>query len=74
LLVILAVNSIIRQMAEGKVMGENLGLHPLVALISVYVGIRLFGTKGFIAGPLAVIFIKAVFHSVILPVFPLDEE
>ncbi|MFA7634364.1 MAG: sporulation integral membrane protein YtvI [Bacillota bacterium] len=74
LIVVLAVNSVVRQMAEGKVMGENLGLHPLVALISIYVGIRLFGTKGFIAGPLAVIFIKAVLHSVILPVFPLDEE
>ncbi len=74
LLVVLGVNSIVRQVAEGKVMGENLDLHPLVALISIYVGIRLFGAKGFIAGPLAVIFIKAIFQSVILPMFPLDEE
>ena len=74
LIIVLAVNSIVRQIAEGKVMGENLDLHPLVALVSIYVGIRLFGTKGFIAGPLAVIFIKAVYQSVILPMFPFDEE
>ena len=71
---VLALSSAVRQVAEARVMGRNLDLHPLVALISVYVGVQLFGVKGFIAGPLAVIFFKAILHSIILPVFPLDKE
>lgn len=74
LISVLALSSAVRQVAEAKVMGRNLDLHPLVALVSVYVGVQLFGVKGFIAGPLAVIFFKAILHSVILPVFPLDKE
>ena len=74
LLAVLALSSAVRQAAEARVMGRNLDLHPLVALISVYVGVQLFGVKGFIAGPLAVIFVKAILHSVILPMFPPDKE
>ena len=74
LVAVLALSSAVRQVAEARVMGRNLDLHPLVALISVYVGVQLFGVKGFIAGPLAVIFFKAILHSVILPMFPLDKE
>ncbi len=74
LIAVLAISSTVRQVAEAKVMGKNLDLHPLVALISVYVGVQLFGVNGFIFGPLAVIFMKAMLHSVILPMFPLDKE
>lgn len=74
LIAVLAIGSAVRQVAEARVMGRSLDLHPLVALISVYVGVQLFGVKGFIAGPLAVIFFKAMLHSIILPMFPLDKE
>lgn len=74
LIAVLAISSTVRQVAEARVMGRNLDLHPLVALVSVYVGVQLFGLSGFIMGPLAVIFMKAILHSVILPVFPLDKE
>lgn len=73
LLTILGVVVLARQLAEARVIGKQLGLHPLVALVSVYVGIRLFGVKGFIVGPLTVIFIKAVLLTVLLPMFPLEE-
>lgn len=74
LLAVHGITSAVRQVAELRVMGKNMDLHPLVALISIYVGARLLGTKGLIAGPLSVIFIKAIYQSIINPMFPVEEE
>ncbi|MCR4426802.1 MAG: sporulation integral membrane protein YtvI [Firmicutes bacterium] len=74
LLVVLSSAALVRQLAEARVIGRNIGLHPLAALVSVYAGIRLFGVKGFFVGPLTVIFLKAILTSLILPMFPLDGE
>jgi len=45
----------IRRTVEPKVMGVQMGLSPLTTLISMYIGIRLFGLFGFIIGPVALI-------------------
>ncbi|MEA4882149.1 MAG: sporulation integral membrane protein YtvI [Clostridia bacterium] len=74
LVAVLFVTSAIRQVAEARVMGSSLDLHPLAALISVYVGVRLFGVTGLIAGPIAVVFVKAVYRFVIRPMLPAEEE
>jgi len=44
----------IRRIMEPKVMGTQTGLHPLVALSSIYAGWRLFGVLGAIFGPIGV--------------------
>ncbi|MFO7294764.1 MAG: sporulation integral membrane protein YtvI [Clostridia bacterium] len=58
---------IVRQFLEPKVVGQSLGLHPLVTLISIYVGLRLFGIIGLFLGPLVVAIIKALQKAKILP-------
>ncbi|HAA08869.1 MAG: sporulation integral membrane protein YtvI [Syntrophomonadaceae bacterium] len=58
LLVLYVIISVVRQFLEPKIIGDNIGLHPLATLISLYVGLQLGGIVGMIAGPvLLVIFI-----------------
>ncbi|MBB6511330.1 sporulation integral membrane protein YtvI [Gracilibacillus halotolerans] len=45
----------IRRTVEPKVMGKHIGLSPLATLISMYIGLKLFGLIGFIIGPICVI-------------------
>lgn len=50
----------IRRTVEPKVMGVQMGLSPLTTLISMYIGLRLFGLFGFIIGPVvSIIFTSA---------------
>lgn len=48
----------IREILEAKLMGERIGLSPLETLISIYVGLELFGFLGFILGPLGLMLIE----------------
>ena len=52
----------VRQIAEPKIVGESLGLHPLAALISLYVGFRVFGLWGMLLGPGMAMLIKTGFE------------
>ncbi|MBU5595563.1 sporulation integral membrane protein YtvI [Amphibacillus sp. MSJ-3] len=45
----------IRRTVEPKVMGVQMGLSPLATLISMYIGLKLFGLFGFIIGPVVLI-------------------
>ena len=58
LLILYAVISILRQILEPKIVGAGIGLHPLLALASMYVGLRVFGFFGMLLLPLAVVIIK----------------
>ena len=51
LLILYLVISLIRQVAEPKVLGKSLGLHPLLTLFAAYVGFSLFGIIGMILAP-----------------------
>lgn len=45
----------IRRTVEPKVMGKHMGLSPLATLISMFLGLKVFGLLGFIIGPLLLI-------------------
>lgn len=68
LLVILAAAMIIRQLIEAKIVGESIGVHPLLTLMSLYIAVQLFGLSGFILGPVAVIIGKGLITSGIIPI------
>ena len=59
LLVLYGVASLVRQILEPKLIGEGLGLHPLVSLLAMYAGLRLFGVGGMILAPLVAAGIKS---------------
>ena len=64
LLILFLVISLIRQVAEPKVLGKSLGLHPLLALFATYVGFSLFGLLGMILGPIVALVAKRLINLV----------
>ena len=57
---------VIRQLIEPKIIGMQIGIYPLVALIAIYVGLSLFGIFGMILGPIAIILLKNLNSSGII--------
>lgn len=63
-LVILYIVVIVqRNLAEPKIVGSHIGLDPLAALISIFVGLQLFGVLGFILGPVLAVLLKALYNA-----------
>lgn len=60
LFVIYLICYFFRQIMEAKIMSSKVGLTPLEALISMYVGLRLFGLLGFILGPMGLLMIEDI--------------
>jgi predicted PurR-regulated permease PerM len=47
-----------------KLLGENLNIHPLLAIIILYMGMKIFGLTGIIFGPILVITIRAIYQGI----------
>jgi len=52
LLVVYVVITVIRNIIEPKIVGSQLGLHPVVTLCSMFVGAQLFGVVGMFGFPI----------------------
>lgn len=61
LVILWAAVTVIRQIAEPRIVGGTIGLHPVVTLIGMYVGFRLFGIVGMFLAPAAIIAVRAYF-------------
>ena len=64
LLILYGVITVLRQLAEPRLVGENLGLHPLAALLAVFLGFWFFGGLGMLLAPPALVMIRAFLVSV----------
>ena len=51
--VLYAIAALTRQVLEPRLIGRHMGLSPLLTLVSIYVGFRLFGVAGMIGLPMA---------------------
>ena len=60
LLALFAVISVVRSVLEPKLVGRHLGLDPLVTLMALYVGYKLWGVGGMIFAPLLAVTIMQV--------------
>ena len=58
LLLLFAAVEIIRQVLEPRLVGAALGVHPLLSLLSLYLGARLFGFFGLILGPFFAVLLR----------------
>lgn len=67
LIILYAVVLIVRQLAEPKIVGNTLGLHPLATLASLYIGIKLLGIAGIFIGPIVAILLSSVFKTTETP-------
>jgi sporulation integral membrane protein YtvI len=52
LLVLYAIVLVVRQIIEPKIVGDKLGLNPIVSLTAIYLGFKLFGVLGMIFMPI----------------------
>ena len=55
ILVLFGVISIVREVIEPKIIGSSIGMHPLLTLIAMYVGYKLFGLWGILLLPPAAV-------------------
>lgn len=60
LLVLWAIMYIVRQIAEPKIIGSVMGIHPLFSLFALYIGYVFFGVWGMIFLPITINIAKAV--------------
>lgn len=61
LLIVFGVVTLVRQIIEPHIVGAQLGLSPLLTLISVYVGYRISGILGVLIAPIITIVIQEIF-------------
>ena len=69
LVVLYGVVSVIRNAIEPKVIGSQIGLHPLVTLLCMYVGASLFGVVGLFGLPIAVTIIRNLDEKGVIKIF-----
>lgn len=67
--ILYAVVVVQRQVMEPKILSSSIGLNPLATLVALFVGFKLFGFLGLIAGPVSLVIITAlnrarVFHDI----------
>ncbi|MBE6038534.1 MAG: sporulation integral membrane protein YtvI [Anaerofustis stercorihominis] len=60
LFILWAVVSVIRNIIEPKIIGDNVGLHPLVALTAMISGTYIFGPIGLLGFPVALALIQSL--------------
>ncbi len=63
LIVLYIIITAVRNVSEPKIIGDKLGVHPVLMLASVFLGLRIFGGAGVILAPITVIICKSVFES-----------
>lgn len=63
LLILYGICLLVRQLLEPKIVGKQIGLHPLATLMTMYAGLRLIGFAGMILGPILALVIKNLAES-----------
>lgn len=63
LLVIWGIICLFRRFMEPKVVGDQTGLHPLLSLLAIYVGMKLGGVLGMILGPVLLIMVRNLWQA-----------
>ena len=58
ILVLYLVITVVRQTLEPKIIGSQVGLHPIVTLLCIYAGAQLIGVVGIFAFPVIATVIK----------------
>ena len=58
--ILYVICSFVRQMLEPRLIGERLGCPPIVVLMSIYIGIHVYGTAGVLLGPISVFLIYEI--------------
>jgi len=58
LLILYVTITVVRNIIEPRIVGHQIGLHPIITITAMYAGLRLFGFVGFIIAPVITILVK----------------
>lgn len=53
----------VRQLIEPKVLGKQIGVHPLFTLAGMYIGLKIWAVAGMFIGPLSIVALKYLFEG-----------
>lgn len=56
--IIYLIVTVFRNIIEPKIVGDQIGLHPIISLVAIYLGLRTMGVMGMIFMPILAILIK----------------
>ena len=65
LICLYVIVQIVREVLEAKFLSDKLDIHPLVVLLSIYIGVKIFGILGILVGPMYSILAKEIIYSTI---------
>ncbi|WP_160690223.1 AI-2E family transporter [Clostridium sp. C2-6-12] len=54
---------VVREILEVKFLGDKLNVHPLVVLLAIYIGVKVFGILGILVGPMYSIIAKEIIYN-----------
>ena len=69
IIVLYAVVTLVRNFTEPKIVGQQIGLHPLVTLLCLYVGASMFGVAGLLGFPLVASIINNLNEKGVIKLF-----
>lgn len=61
-LALYGIIQVVRQILQPKILGTQIGLHPLLTLFSMYFGFKCIGVFGLILGPIIAVMLRAFFR------------
>lgn len=67
LAIINCINILVRQSTEPRILGKQIGIHPVVTLLAIFMGLKTLGIFGVILGPVIVIILKTMQEADLLP-------
>lgn len=63
LTVLYLIITVVRNVLEPKLVGKQIGLHPIIMIVCMYAGLKVFGFLGLIALPVTIAFIKYLYDN-----------
>ena len=60
MLVVYAIITVVRQIIEPKIVGDQIGLPPVVTLMAMFVGVRIIGVLGLFIFPVILVILKSL--------------
>lgn len=63
LFILYIVVTVVRNIVEPKVVGDQVGLHPIVTLFAMFIGTSLFGVAGLLSFPITLAILKGLHDS-----------
>jgi len=63
LMVLYGIVTVIRNVVGPRILGEQIDMHPLAAIMAIFIGVKAFGAVGVLAGPALLIAVKTVLDN-----------